>query len=149
MSISNNELGDLYTIRILSKVCEDWPVPIKELSCEEITGVISKHEHHPHTWVDSNIQRPKEWDLCIHLLDWLETEGVIRKEGTGYDYHIVKNVQITKDTLSSFRKLPDPLNPDSGNSLFDVMVSGAKTASSTTVSTITTAILGAIASHFS
>ncbi|EMR9626700.1 hypothetical protein WKN16_002650 [Vibrio parahaemolyticus] len=67
---------------------------------------------------------PHEWEVFYQTVAWLETEGFIRsKSGTNNTTkYTLPDCVLTLKGLEALKSIPDPINPDSGNSLADSMV---------------------------
>ncbi|EOA5469306.1 hypothetical protein ACQZMT_003738 [Vibrio cholerae] len=89
------------------------------MSSKEPVGKITKYRRSG----DTN-DTPHEWEVFYQTVTWLEEEGFIRSKGRAQrtGKYMLPDCVLTLKGLEALKSIPDPINPDSGNSLADSMV---------------------------
>lgn len=112
MPNTNYELFNEIAGEILVHLLSCFP-----MSSKEPVGKITKY-------CKSGDEIPHEWKVFYQTVIWLETEGFIRSKSKEQQIHkyILPDSVLTLKGLEALKSIPDPINPDSGNSLADSMV---------------------------
>jgi len=120
--LTNPELGELYTAAILASLYESWP-EAKHLKADEITGIDYDVEA---MFYDGGESPPREWEICRSLYVWLErNEFITSTYSGGGDAYTYLGAELTLRSYQAIKKTPNPLNPESEESLATALKGGA------------------------
>ncbi|WP_417542202.1 hypothetical protein [Methylophaga thalassica] len=112
MPSTNYELFNEIAGEVLVHLLSCFP-----MSSKEPVGTITKYRK-------SGDDIPHEWEVFNQTVAWLEAEGFIRSKSSTRQTtkYMLPDCVLTLKGLEALKSIPDPINPDSGDSLADSMV---------------------------
>ncbi|GIB63097.1 hypothetical protein VCSRO93_3533 [Vibrio cholerae] len=112
MTNTNYELFNEIAGEVLVHLLSCFP-----MSSKEPVGKITKYRK-------KGDDIPHEWEVFYQTISWLETEGFIRSKSNNQrtGKYMLPDCVLTLKGLEALKSVPDPINPDSGNTLADSMV---------------------------
>lgn len=116
MPNTNYELFNEIAGEILAHLLSCFP-----MSSKEPVGKITKYKK-------NGDAIPHEWEVFYQTVVWLEAEGFIRSKTLSRHSgkYLLPDSVLTLKGLEALKSTPDPINPNSANSLADSLIEAAE-----------------------